>query len=35
MNQILGWIGLISLIFVFYLILKPQEWEKNILKDEK
>jgi len=35
MNQILGWIGLISIIFIFYLILKPQKWEKDLLKDEK
>lgn len=35
MNQILGWIGLISVIYVFYLILKPQKWEKDLLKDEK
>jgi len=35
MRDILFWIGLISVIYVFYLILKPQKWEKDLLKDEK
>ena len=35
MNEILGWIGLLSVIFIFYMILKPQKWEKDLLKDEK
>jgi len=35
MRDILFWLGLISVIYVFYLILKPQKWEKDLLKDEK
>jgi len=32
MNELLGWIGLISLAFVFYFILKPEKWENKELK---
>ena len=35
MNEIFGWIGLLSVVFVFFLILKPQKWEKDLLKDKK
>ena len=35
MNEILGWIGLISIVFIFYMILKPQKWEKDLRKDIK
>jgi len=33
-KDIVFWIGLAGLIFIFYLILKPEDREKN-LKDEK
>jgi len=35
MSQLLGWIGLVSVVFVFYMILKPQKWEKDLLKEQK
>jgi len=35
MNEIVGWVGLVFLIFVFYMILKPQKWEKDLRKDIK
>ena len=35
MKDIVFWIGILSVIFLFYMILKPQKWEKDLLKDKK
>ena len=35
MKDIVFWVGLSGLIFIFYLILKPQKWEKDLRKDMK
>jgi len=29
MKDVVFWIGLIGLVVIFYLILKPEDWEKN------
>ena len=35
MKDLVFWIGILSVAFIFYMILKPEKWEKDLLKDKR